>query len=103
MDEQYSPDPTQQFFADAGARIRDLEEKQRLIKDRVVLLGNSFVEERNKNFTEIGEMKRTLLLIKEEHERMKEFLQRITEQLEGVARKEELMILQRQFDLFRKN
>ena len=102
MDEQYSQDPTQQFFADVGARIRDLEEKQRLIKDRVVLLGNSFVEERNKNFTEIGEMKKTLLMMKEEHERMKEFLQRITEQLETVARKEELMILQRQFDLFRK-
>jgi len=103
MDEQYAPDPTQQFFSDVGARIRDLEEKQRLIKDRVVLLGNSFVEERNRNFTEIGDMKKTLILMKEEHERMKEFLQRITEQLEGVARKEELMILQRQFDLFRKN
>jgi len=102
MDEQYSQDPNQQFFADIGARIRDLEEKQRLIKDRVVLLGNSFVEERSKNISEINEMKKTLTIIKEEHERMKEFLQRITEQLEGVARKEELMILQRQFNLFRK-
>jgi hypothetical protein len=102
MDDSQYQDPNQQFFTDIGARIRDLEEKQRLIKDRVVLLGNSFVEERNKNFTEISEMKKTLLLMKEEHERMKEFLQRITEQLETVARKEELMILQRQFDLFRK-
>jgi len=103
MDEQYSQDPNAQFFMDIGARIRDLEEKQRLIKDRVVLLGNSFVEERNKNSSEIGELKKMLMSIKEEHERMKEFLQRITEQLEGIARKEELMILQRQFDLFRKH
>lgn len=99
MDEAYSD---QDFYTDVSTRIRDIEEKQRLLKDRVLLVGKSLVDEREKNFSEIQEMKKTLIRIKEDNERIKEFLQRIMEQLESSARKEELMILQRQFDLFRK-
>ena len=40
--------------------------------------------------------------LKEENTRIKELLQRVTEQISSTARKEELEILQRQFDLFRK-
>ena len=99
MDEPYSE---QDFSTDVGTRIRDVEEKQRLLKDRVLLVGRSLLDEREKNFSEIQEMKKTLIKVKEDNERIKEFLQRVTEQLESSARKEELMVLQRQFDLFRK-
>ncbi len=99
MDEAYSE---QNFYTDISTRIRDIEEKQRLLKDRVLLVGKSFIEEREKNFSEIQEMKKTMMKIKEDNERIKEFLQRITEQMDSSARKEELMMLQRQFDLFRK-
>ncbi len=97
--EEYS---SQQLFTDIGTRIRDLEDKQKLIRERVLLLGGTLVDERDRNFTEIQEMKKTVIKIKEEQQRIKELLQRILEQLDSSARKEELMILQRQFDLFRK-
>jgi hypothetical protein len=80
-----------------------LEEKVRLLKDRILLIGKSLVEERDKNFKEIQEMKTLLIKMQEENIRMKEVVQRIIEQLENTARKEDLMILQRQFDIFRKS
>lgn len=101
MDEQ------QQYYgyqdSDVISKTRDLEEKVRLLKDRILLIGKSLVEERDKNFKEIQEMKTLLIKMQEENSRMKEVMQRIIEQLEATARKEELMILQRQFDIFRKS
>ncbi len=87
---------------DIAAKLRDMEEKQRLLKDRVLLIGQSLVEQREKSFAEIQEMKRTLMLIKDESDRIKELLERVTEQLNSVARKEELAAIQRQIDLMRK-
>ncbi len=90
---QYSPDILQ--------KVRDIEDKLNLLKNRVLLIGQSYVNEREKNFSEIQEMKKLLIQTKEENNRIRELLQRITEQLNTTARKEELLILQRQLDLFR--
>ncbi|MBS3072140.1 hypothetical protein J4408_04075 [Candidatus Pacearchaeota archaeon] len=91
----------QQFFSDMNTRLRDLEEKQRILKDRILLIGESLIREREKNFVEIQDMKKVIIKVQEENLRLKEFVQRITEHLSNAARKEDLMILQRQFDLFR--
>jgi len=66
-----------------------------------LLIGQSLVEERDKNFSDIQALKKDMIKIKEENTRIKELLQRITEQAGNLARKEELMMLQRQFDIFR--
>ncbi len=101
MGDNYSGYSDQQAFVDIGSRIRDMEEKQRILKDRLLLVGKSLIDERDKNFSEIQEMKKIIIKITEENIRMREFIQRMAEQLEKTARKEELMILQRQIDLFR--
>lgn len=87
---------------DLNIRIRDLEEKNRLLRDRVLLLGQSVVEERDKSFKDIQDMKSTVIKMKEELNRLKELMQRVAEQISQTARKEELMILQRQIELLRK-
>jgi lipopolysaccharide biosynthesis regulator YciM len=92
----------QQPPLDISIRLRDLEEKNRLLRDRVLLLGQSVIEERDKGFKEIQEMKGTVIKLKEEVSRLKELMQRMAEQITQTARKEELMILQRQLDLLRK-
>lgn len=92
----------QEYYTDINTRIRDIEEKQRLLKDRTLLIGQNLVEERESTFDQIQELKKTVLKIQEENTRIKEFIQRISEQITKLARKEELMILQRQFDLFTK-
>jgi len=91
----------ERFFGDINTRIRDLEEKNSLLKDRMRLISESFVKERDKNFEEITEMKKTVEKLDGENKRMKEILLRVGELVNKSARKEDLMILQRQFDLFR--
>lgn len=99
MAEEYA---AQEQGADPNALLRDLEEKQRLLKERTLLIGKSLIEEREKVFNELQLIKTTVNILTEENKRMRELLQRLAEQINVSARKEELMILQRQFDLFRK-
>ncbi len=101
MAEQNTQQPNQ-FLSEVSTRIRDSEEKQRLLRDRLLLIGQSLVDERTKTFSEMQDLKKKLIKLEEESKRNSEMLKRITEQLSNLARKEELMILQRQFDLFRK-
>jgi len=98
MAEVYQEQPS----LDVNIRLRDLEEKNRLVRDRVLLLGQSVIDERDKSFKEIQEMKGNLITLKEDVGRLKELMQRMAEQIIQMARKEELMILQRQLDLLRK-
>jgi hypothetical protein len=86
----------------APTKIRDIEEKLRLVKDRLLLIGQTHIEEREKSFAEIQDLKTTVLTLKKENMRISEVLKRVTEQLASTARSEDLAILQRQLDLFRK-
>ena len=64
----------QQFSSDFPTKIRDVEEKIRLLKDRVLMIGQTYIEEREKSFNEIQEIKKSFLQIKEESIRMRELL-----------------------------
>ena len=96
---QYS----QQYFSDFNTRLRDIEEKQRLLKDRILLIGQNLIEEREKNFNELQELKKITIQLKDENIRIRELVHRISEQVSEFARKEELMILQRQLDIIKPN
>ncbi len=100
MEEEYA---AQDLFQDINTRVRDLEERQHLLKDRLLLVGKSLIDERERFSSELLTLKKNVLLLTEENTRWKELLQRVAEQINASARKEELSILQRQFDLFRKN
>jgi len=91
----------ERFFSDLNTRLRDLEEKQRLLRDKMLLVTKGFVREREKNFKEVQDFRRDIEKLKMENERFKEIFLRIGEAVDRAARKEDLTILQRQFDLFR--
>ena len=99
MAEAYVQQPISPY---PSGKMRYIEEKQRLLKDRILLIGQSLIEERDRTFKELQELKKTVISVKEDNDRIKELLERVVEQLNGVARKEELAIVQRQLDLIRK-
>lgn len=101
VEEVFEGNYEDKFFGDINTRIRDLEEKQRLLRDRMFLISDSFVKVREKNFDEIQNMKKDIEILKMENLRLKEIVLRLGDVLDKSARKEELMLLQRQFDLFR--
>lgn len=99
MEEEYAP---QDLFQEMSVRLRDIEERQQLLKDRLLLVGKSVLDERERLAIEMQTLKKSVVLLTEENTRSKELVQRLAEQISQSARKEELSLLQRQFDLFRK-
>ena len=98
MEEEYfQQDPS----IEINMHIRDLEEKQRLLKERTILIGKTLIDENDRSKTEITKLKKTTLILEQENKRMKEILQHLSNLINNSARKEELSILQRQFDMFR--
>jgi len=97
MEEAYQ----QSYGQDWGIRIRDIEEKQKLISERLMLASKTLIDNRDKTFEEMQEIKKELLKLKEDSVQIKRLLQSITEQLNNSARKDELIILQKQLDILR--
>ena len=101
-EENFYPEPAgQQYFSDVNTRLRDIEERQKLLKDRTLIMGKNLVEEREKSFAEIQEMKKAILNLKEDMVLIKQALQSLTEHINKTARKEDFDILQRQLDILR--
>lgn len=98
MPQEYQP--TEEYYGDAQNRLKDIEEKQRLLRDRILLIGKNMVEERDSMLQEIQEIKKLLSKTREENIKIQDFLKKVADQLSESARKEELMMLQRQIDLF---
>ena len=103
MAENYSQEGGERFFSDLNTRLRDLEEKQRLLRDKMLLIGDSFVRERDKQFSQVQELKKTVENLTLEVGKLRDAVVRMREMGDKSARKEDLMILQRQFDLFRED
>ena len=101
-DENFYPETSgQQYFSDVNTRLRDIEERQKLLKDRTLIMGKNLVEEREKSFAEIQEMKKGILNLKEDIVSIKQTIQSLTEHINKTARKEDFDILQRQLDILR--
>lgn len=83
-----------------GIRFRDLEEKQRILKDRILLIGKNLVEIRKENNQEILELKKELGTIKQDVKRMVGFLESVSGEFSRFARKDELQILSKQAKMF---
>ena len=102
MTKEYTQAPVgREYCSDVNTKLRDLEEKQNLLKERILLIGQNLVEDRGSTLEEVQELKKTVLKLGEETLRIKELIKNISEQISEFARKEELMILQRQFDMFK--
>lgn len=94
--EGYYEDPMQEV----GFRIKDLEEKERLNKERILLISNNLVEFKQKTREEITNLKKDIDIIKENIKRMSSFLETISDELPKFARKEQVDILARQAKMF---
>ncbi|PNX47552.1 MAG: hypothetical protein BV456_10840 [Thermoplasmata archaeon M8B2D] len=100
MAEQMDPDYSNQFFSDFSTKIRDLEERQSMLKDRLLLVGQNLVEMKEKTTSEILELKKNMETVKRNMERLVGFLETSSEEFSKFARKEDLEILAKQAKMF---
>ncbi|MEK6823723.1 MAG: hypothetical protein AABY06_01690 [Nanoarchaeota archaeon] len=90
----------EQFSEDSNLKIRDLEEKQRILKDRVLLIGQNLIDTKEKTAETILEIKKDLEEIKDSVEKMRRFIESISSEFPKFARKDDLNILIKQAKMF---
>jgi len=93
-------DYSEQIFSEINARIRDVEEKQRILKDRLLLIGQNLVEIKETSNQKMLEMKKDVEIIKQSIEKMSSFLENISEEFSKFAKKEDVEILTKQAKMF---
>jgi len=94
------PDYLGQEFTGIHTKVRDLEEKQRILKDRVLLIGQNLIEIKEKTIEDSLEIKKEIEIIKQKLERLHSFLETASAEFSKFARKEDLDILAKQARMF---
>lgn len=100
MAEQEQYNPNDLILNEIGVKLRDIEEKQNIVKDRVLLIGENLVSEKEENDQKLNELKSEIIKINEEIRKIKLALERILDDSNNFVRKNEFEILQRQFQMF---
>ena len=94
------PSEYQDVSYELALKLRDLEESQKLSKERLLLIGQNLIEAQEKNISEIIELKKQVQNLTMENKRIKSLLNSLSEEVSKSARKEELAILERQWKMF---
>ncbi len=89
-----------QYFTETSTKVRDLEEKQRIIKDRILLIGQNLIEMKGDMHVTFLDIKKDIELIKRDIERLKSFFETASGEFSKFARKEDLEILSKQAKMF---
>ncbi len=85
---------------DLRIRLRYLEEKQRILKDRTLLLGNNLIDLKENTQKDILEIKQNIEIMSRGLDRLKSFLETASNEFGKFARKEDLEILKKQAKMF---
>jgi len=89
-----------QTWTDINVKFRDLEEKERILKDRLLLIGKNLIEIKEQSTKELLEIKRDIEIIKQNMERLISFLETASSEFSKFARKEDLETLKKQAKMF---
>lgn len=90
----------EQAYVDPNIKLRDIEEKQRILKNRLLLIGQNLIETKDKNEQTILEIKKDIDTIKQDMTRIKTFLETASNEFSKFAKKEDLEILAKQAKMF---
>ncbi len=103
MEEQIplQQDPINSLLGEFATRLNETEEKQRLIKDRILLIGENLISTKEELDDDTIEFKSQIKKIDFELQSLRKLAKRITNELNNFARKSELEILNRQLKMFK--
>ncbi|MEN7982430.1 MAG: hypothetical protein ABFQ65_03200, partial [Nanoarchaeota archaeon] len=90
----------EQTYIDPNLKLRDLEEKQRILKDRLLLIGQNLIDTKDKNAQKMLDIKKDIEMMKQDLVRIKSFLETASAEFSKFAKKEDLEILTKQAKMF---
>ena len=82
-------------------KIKDLEEKQKIFKDRALMIGQNLIDFKEKTNEKTLELKKEIEEIKRHTEKIKTFMENISREFANLARKDDLEILSKQLKMFK--
>ena len=88
------------YLGDVNVKVRDIEEKQRILQDRILLIGENLIEIKEKNREKMLEMKKDIEELKQKTQRIISFIETISEEFSKFAKKDDLEILIKQAKMF---
>jgi predicted RNA binding protein with dsRBD fold (UPF0201 family) len=94
--EGYSSNP----LIEVNTKVRDIEEKQRILKDRLLLIGQNLIETKEENIDKLTEIKKEITELRNNLKRIQNFLESISGEFSKFARKEDVEILSKQAKMF---
>lgn len=100
MPEQEQYDYTSNYLGEINTKIVDLDEKQKLLKARVLLIGQNLIETKESLDKDLITIKTSMEELKSDVKRIKDAILRLSEELENKARKSEVELLQKQAKIF---
>ncbi len=89
-----------QAYDPSATKLRDMEDKQRILKDRLLLVGQNLVKTKEETSEKIIEIKKDLEILKQNINKITSFLEGISDEFSKFARKEDLEILAKQAKMF---
>lgn len=103
MVDEFQPqqqDPVSSLLTEFGTRLNEIEEKQRLIKDRILLVGENLISTKEDSLKQDSEIKIQLKQIDFEIKTLKRLMARVVNELPNFAKKSEVEILAKQAKIF---
>ena len=88
------------FYSEAGVRIGDIEERQKIMKDRILLIGQNLIDFKEKISDDLIELKKNIEIMRMDMKRIKDFIENISDESVNFARKSEVDILYKQAKMF---
>ena len=89
-----------QILGEANLRMSDLEEKQKILKNRLLLIGENLIEIKEDMNRQMSSMKKEIEMIKRDVGKLVSFLEMSSNELSRFAKKEDVEILARQAKMF---
>ncbi|MBS3152536.1 hypothetical protein J4230_03950 [Candidatus Woesearchaeota archaeon] len=91
-EQTYSPE---EILFDITSRVRSLEGKYNLLRDRVLIINNNMVEEYKKLMSEVRIINEDLKEIKQDVFKIKESIRHLVKETELFSRKEDVQFLEK--------
>ena len=93
-------DPVNSLLTEFSTRLNEMEEKQRLLRDRALLIGENLIGTKEEIDNLDFETQKQIKEINEEIKNLKQLSNRIINEMGNFARKTEVDIMKRQFQMF---
>jgi len=89
-----------QDFGDMNIKLRDIEERYRILKDRILLIGQNLIDMKESSDKKILEIKKDIEILKSNMQRLVSFIETASEEFSRFAKKEDVEILYKQAKMF---